>query len=62
VRIGAEGIAAKRTPLLASAVGAQRMLSDADIELIRDTRRTDLPGQPLAWQEAMKQLVRQLTP
>jgi hypothetical protein len=62
VRIGAEGIAAKRTPLLASAVGAQRMLSDADIELIRNTRRTDLPGQPLAWQEAMKQLVRQLTP
>ncbi len=62
VRIGAEGIAAKRTPLLASALGAQRMLSDADIELIRSTRRTDLAGQPLAWQEAMRQLVRQLTP
>lgn len=62
VRIGAEGIAAKRTPLLASALGAQRMLSDADVDLIRSTRRTDLPGQPLAWQEAMRQLVRQLTP
>lgn len=62
VRIGAEGIAAKRTPLLASALGAQRMLSDADIELIRSTRRSDLAGHPLAWQEAMRQLVRQLTP
>ena len=62
VRIGAEGIVAKRTPLLASAVGAQAMLSDADVSLVRTTRRDDLPGKPLAWRVAMQELVRQLTP
>lgn len=62
VRIGAEGIVAKRTPLLASAVGAQAMLSDTDVSLVRSTRRDDLPGQPLAWRVAMQELVRQLTP
>lgn len=62
VRIGAEGIAAKRTPLLASAVGAQATLSDADVSLIRTTRREEMPGQPLAWRVAMHNLVRQLTP
>jgi len=62
VRIGAEGIAAKRTPLLASAVGAQAVLSDADVSLVRSTRRDDIAGQPLAWRVAMQELVRQLTP
>jgi hypothetical protein len=62
VRIGAEGIAAKRTPLLASALGAQAVLSDADVSLVRTTRRDDLPGKPLAWRVAMQELVRQLTP
>lgn len=61
VRIGAEGIAAKRTPLLASAVGAQALLTDADVSQVRTTRRDDLAGQPLAWREAMRALVRQLT-
>ncbi len=61
MRIGAEGIVAKRTPLLASAVGAQALLSDADVTLVRSTRREDLPGQPLAWQVALRTLVEQLT-
>jgi len=62
VRIGAEGIAAKRTPLLASAGGAQATLSDADVSLIRTARRDEMDGQPLAWRVAMQHLVRQLTP
>jgi hypothetical protein len=62
VRIGAEGIVAKRTPLLASAVGAQALLTDADVALVRTSRREDLAGQPLAWQVALRTLVRQLTP
>ena len=62
VRIGAEGIAAKRTPLLASAIGAQAVLSDADVSLVRSTRRDDIAGKPLAWRVAMQELVRQLTP
>jgi hypothetical protein len=61
VRIGAEGIVAKRTPLLASAVGAQALLSEADVELVRTTRRDDVAGKPLAWQVALRTLVQQLT-
>lgn len=56
-RIGAEGIMAVRTPLLASAVGAQRLVSDEDVERARTLRRDDLPGQPLAWQVALRHLV-----
>lgn len=56
-RIGAEGIVAVRTPLLASAVGAQRLVSDEDVERARTQRRDDLPGQPLAWQVALRHLV-----
>lgn len=56
-RIGAEGILAVRTPLLASAVGAQRLVSDEDVERARTLRRDDLPGSPLAWQVALRHLV-----
>lgn len=60
VRIGAEGILAVRTPLLASAVGAQRLVSDEDVERARALRRDDLPGSPLAWQVALRHLVSEL--
>jgi hypothetical protein len=61
VRIGAEGIVARRTRLLASAVGAQEVLTDADIHSLHQARRTDVPGEPLAWRVALRHLVGGLT-
>ncbi len=61
VRIGAEGILARRTPFRASILGAQRVLSDADVAEARTLRRSDLPGEPLAWRVALGHLVAQLT-
>ena len=61
VRIGAEGVLARRTRLLVSSVGGQETLSDADVTEARTRRRADLAGQPLAWQVALRQLVSQLT-
>jgi hypothetical protein len=60
-RIGAEGIYARRTRLLVSALGAQELIGDEDIQRVREERRTDLPGQPLAWQVALIQLLEGLT-
>lgn len=60
VRIGAEGIVARRTRLPVSALEAQELLSDADVAAARTQRREDLAGTPLAWREAMEQLVTQL--
>ena len=57
IRIGAEGIVARGTPLLASAGGAQALLTADDVALARVQVRTDLPGQPLAWQVAVENLV-----
>jgi hypothetical protein len=61
VRIGAEGFLAMRTPFLVSVMRAQAVLRDEDVADVRSRRREDLPGQPLAWQVALRQLVRQLT-
>lgn len=61
VRIGAEGIVAKRTRLLVSAVGGVEVLGDEAVQGVRAERRDDLPGAPLAWQVAMRELVAQLT-
>ena len=61
VRIGAEGFYAKRTRLLVSAVGGQELLSDEDVSAVRALRRDDLPGQPLAWKVALRELVTRLT-
>jgi hypothetical protein len=61
LRIGAEGMLARPTPLAASAVGARRLITDADVERLRSLRREDLPGRPLAWQVAMRNLVAGLT-
>jgi hypothetical protein len=59
-RIGAEGILARRTSLPISAIGAQAIITDKDIEKARSARREDLPGQPLVWQVALRELVRGL--
>ena len=61
VRIGAEGIAAQRTRLLVSAVGGQELFGDEEVAKVRIARRDDLPGQPLAWQVALRTLVAELT-
>ena len=61
VRIGAEGIMARRTRLVVSAAGGQEILGAEDVERARTLRRDDLPGRPLAWQVALRQLVGQLT-
>lgn len=61
VRIGAEGIVARRTRLLVSAISAQEIITEDDVTAARTTRRTDLPGQPLAWQVALRSLVLGLT-
>jgi hypothetical protein len=59
-RIGAEGLLARRTSLPVSALGGQAMIADAEVEQARTARREDLPGQPLVWQVALRELVRGL--
>lgn len=60
LRIGAEGLIARRTSLPLSAIGAQALITDQEVEQARTARRTDLPGQPLAWRVALRHLVRGL--
>jgi hypothetical protein len=57
VTVKAEGLMARRTHLLASAVGAQRLITDADVELLRTTFRTGQEGEPLVWQSALARMV-----
>ena len=61
VRIGAEGLIAKRTNIVLSGLGVQAVISDEDVAQIRTARRTDLSGSPLVWQVALRNLVAQLT-
>jgi hypothetical protein len=61
LRIGAEGLLARRTRLLVSSMGGQELISDEDVQRLRTARRENLPGQPLVWQVAMRHLVAQLT-
>jgi hypothetical protein len=61
VRIGAEGMLAKRSNLALSAIGGQMLVTDEDIQSLRTLRREDLAGQPLVWQAALRGLVAQLT-
>jgi hypothetical protein len=61
IRIAAEGMLARRTDLLTSSIGGQNLITDEEITLLRDQRREDLPGQPLVWQVAMRNLVLALT-
>jgi hypothetical protein len=61
VRIGAEGLLARPTPLLASAIGAQGLIGDEHVRRLRTSRRTELAGEPLVWQVALENLVAELT-
>ena len=61
IRIGAEGILARRTSFGVSVLGAQRVISESDVQEARTLQRQDLPGAPLAWRVALGHLVAQLT-
>lgn len=60
IRIGAEGMFARRSNLVISAIGGQRLITDEDIAQVRSARRADLPDHPLVWQSALRALVRGL--
>ena len=60
VRIGAEGLYAKRTRFAISAIGGQEPVREEDIALLRTLRREDLPAAPLVWQAALESLLRGL--
>lgn len=57
VRIGAEGLLARRTDLKLSAIGAQELITDEDVERLLTERRDDVPGAPLVWEAALRNLV-----
>ncbi len=57
LRAGAEGIAVKRVNAVLGALGVQGMFNDDDFRRIRQQRREDLEGQPLAWKVALHELV-----
>lgn len=60
VRIAAEGLRAKRTSLLLSAINAQALWQDQDVAALRTAVRDDLPGTPLVWRTALDDLLRDL--
>jgi hypothetical protein len=61
VRIGAEGFQARRSRLVVSAVGGQELLGEEGVAAARTLERQDLPGQPLAWQVALRELATRVT-
>ena len=61
IRIGAEGLLARRTSLAASGAGLKAIVSDDDVRQLRTQRRDDLSGRPLVWREALRQLVSDLS-
>jgi hypothetical protein len=61
IRIGAEGLFARRTGPIVSSIGAQEVLTEEDVERVRTRRRDELPGRPLVWQAALRNLVAELT-
>lgn len=61
IRIGAEGLIARRTRLLVSAIGAQELIGDEEVAQLLTARREDVAGKPLVWREALRVLVGELT-
>ena len=61
IRIGAEGMLVRRTSIVASAIESQRLIVDKDVAALRTLQREDLPGNPLVWQVALRNMVAQLT-
>ena len=52
---------ARQTSLLASAVGLRALITDKEVDELRAARRGDLPGSPLVWQTALRNLIAGLT-
>lgn len=63
IRMGAEGItAASKARFLEQVVNISHEFSEAELNSVQhDIRREDLPGKPLNWQVAARQLVKTLT-
>lgn len=61
VRIGAEGLMARSTQILLSAIGAQELITDEDLKQLSRATRPDMPGSPLVWQVGLRTLVAELT-
>lgn len=61
VRIGAEGLIARRSRLTVSAIGGQELLSDEDVDALLAARREDLPGDPPVLETALADLVAGVT-
>jgi hypothetical protein len=61
VAIGAEGLVARRTNVVLSSMGVRALISDDDVAALEALQRDDLPGRPLVWQEALRNLVEGLT-
>lgn len=60
VRIAAEGLIARRSRLLVSAVGGQELITGEDVERLRAAVRDDLPGRPLVWRAGLRRLLAEL--
>lgn len=60
VRIGAEGMLARRTGMMVGGLAAQRVITEEDVDQLRSTRRGDLAGHPLVWRAALRNLVAEL--
>jgi hypothetical protein len=61
IRIGAEGLLARRTSMSVSILGAQTLVTEDELRQLRTERRDELPGRPLVWQAGIRALVEQLT-
>ncbi len=61
VRIGAEGMLARRTGIGISSLGGQELITDEDVRALLEARREDLPGSPLVWETSLRSLVAGLT-
>lgn len=61
VRIAAEGLTAHATHVVLGGFGARALITDDDVEHARTAPRDDLPGAPLLWEAALRQVVAELT-
>lgn len=61
VRAGAEAFHAQRTPFRQAILNTQRSMRAPELEAAFLSARPDLPGQQLAWQVALQNLVAQLS-
>lgn len=57
VRIGAEGLLARRTRMSLASLGAQELITDEDVERLLTARRDDLSGSPSVWEAGLDALV-----